>query len=187
MAWTAPMTATLNQTFTAAQWNTHIRDNLAETEAGKATTRGRLFVSLGANSITEAKLFRGDDSSAKTTTSTSYTDLSGSGPAISNTIATGQTTTTVFWQCTMGNNTTTAASYVSVAVSGATTVAADDRWAIQTDGLNAASTATDNLIRMAGFHRFTGLTAGTNIFTMKYRVTAGTGFFSNRNIVAMGI
>lgn len=37
MAWTAPLTAALNGTLTAAQFNTHVRDNLLETEAAKAT------------------------------------------------------------------------------------------------------------------------------------------------------
>lgn len=185
MAWTAPMTATLNQTFTAAQWNTHVRDNLLMTEAGVATTRGRFFTTTGANALAEGKVFQSADTNARTTTSTSYTDLSGSGPAVGNTIA--GTAATVFWQCAMGNTTTTATAYVSVAVSGASTVAASDTWAIYVDGMNAAATSTDNLIRMAGVHRFTGLTAGYNIFTMKYRVTAGTGHFSARSVIAMGL
>lgn len=37
MAWTAPMTASANGTLTAAQFNTHVRDNLLETETAKAT------------------------------------------------------------------------------------------------------------------------------------------------------
>ena len=185
MAWTAPMTATTNQTFTAAQWNTHVRDNLLATEAGKATTRGRFFVTTGANAIAEAKTFISTDNTSRSTTSTSYTDLSGTGPAVGNTIA--GTTATVWFQCTLGNSTTTATTFVSVDVSGASTVAASDAWAVSTDGMNAAATATDNLIRMAGFKRFTGLTAGYNVFTMKYRVTAGTGFFSNRNVIVMGL
>lgn len=185
MAWSAPMTAVLNATFTAAQWNTNVRDNLLETEAGKATTRGRFFVTTGANAIAEATIGHAQNTEARTTTSTSYTSLSGTGPATSNTIP--GTTCTVFFAATLGNTTTTATTYVSVAVSGASTVAASDTIAIYTDGMNAAASSTDNQIRMAGFHRFTGLTAGTNIFTMQYRVTAGTGHFSNRNIIAMAL
>lgn len=185
MAWTAPMTATLNQTFTAAQWNTHVRDNFNMTEAGVATTRGRLFVTTGTNTIDECEAYRGDYTTAQSTTSTSYTSLSSAGPSVGTTVV--GTTATVFWTVAMGNTTATLSNYVSVAVSGASSVSASDTWAISTDGVNAAATSTDNLVRMAGVHRFTGLTAGWNIFTMQYKVTGGTGWFSNRNIIALGL
>lgn len=185
MAWTAPMTATLNQTFTAAQWNTHVRDNFNMTEAGVATTRGRLFVTTGANTVAECQTYRGDYASAQSTTSTSYTSLAGAGPAVGTTVV--GTTATVFWTVAMGNETASLSNFVSVAVSGASTTAASDEWALSTDGMNVAATSTDNLIRMAGVKRFTGLTPGWNIFTMQYRVTGGVGWFSNRNIIAMAL
>ena len=185
MAWTAPMTATLNQTFTAAQWNTHVRDNFNMTEAGKATTRGRLFVTTGANTVAEAQTYRGDNAASQSTTSTSYTSLAGAGPAVGTSVV--GTTALVFWTVAMGNETATLSNFVSVAVSGASTVSASDEWAISTDGVNAAATSTDNLTRMAGFYRFTGLTPGWNIFTMQYKVSGGRGWFSNRNIIAMAL
>ena len=36
MTWTAPMTAVAGAVYTAAQWNTSIRDNLNETAVAKA-------------------------------------------------------------------------------------------------------------------------------------------------------
>lgn len=185
MAWTTPMTATLNQTFTAAQWNLHVRDNFNMTEAGVATTRGRLFVTTGANAVAECQTYRGDYTSAQETASTTYTSIAGAGPAVGTTVV--GTTATVFWQCTMGNETATLSNFCSVAVSGASTVAASDEWALSTDGTNVAATETDNHIRMAGMYRFTGLTPGWNIFTMQYRVTGGSGWFKNRNIIAMAL
>jgi hypothetical protein len=37
VAWSAPLTALAGVTLTAAQWNTHVRDNLLATEIGLAT------------------------------------------------------------------------------------------------------------------------------------------------------
>ena len=53
MAWTAPMTAVANAVFTAAQFNTHVRDNLLETAPAKATTTGGYFVATGTNTIVQ--------------------------------------------------------------------------------------------------------------------------------------
>lgn len=181
MTWSAPMTAVANTTFTAAQWNTNVRDNMLETEGAKATTRGRYFVTLAANSIAERSWYVNSNNTALSTTSTSYTSLSTAGPTISS--STG-TSAIVFWNCAMGSTTADAQAWCSVKVSGATTVAASDTWATMVDGM-AAATSSDNLIRMAGFHRFTSLTAGTNSFSMQYRVSAGTGWFYQRAISVM--
>lgn len=182
MAWSAPMTAVLNATFTAAQWNTNVRDNLLETEAAKATTRGRYFVTLGANSIAERSWYTNTNSTTQSTTSTSYTNLASSGPSV--TCTTG-TIAIVFWHCQMGSSTSGAQAWCSPEVSGTSTVAASDAWATMVDGMSATS-STDNQMGLSGFHRFTGLTAGAgNTFKMKYRVSAGTGWFASRSIQVM--
>lgn len=51
MAWTAPKTWT-NAVLTAAELNTHVRDNLNETAPGKVTTAGDIVYATGANTIT---------------------------------------------------------------------------------------------------------------------------------------
>lgn len=186
MAWTAPLTATLNMTLTAAQWNTHVRDNLLVTEAAKATTRGRYFTSYAANSIRERSWFMNADTTTKSTTSTSYGDLSGgsSGPQLSSTVG---TIAIVFWSVAMGNTTAGAETWCSVEAGGDVSVAASDDWAIMTDGISAA-TSTDNLIRMSGAHRFTGLGfANPSTFALKYRVSSGTGWFSHRAISVLAL
>lgn len=47
------MTAVSGAAFTAAQFNTHVRDNLLETAPAKATTANGLFVATGLHSIEE--------------------------------------------------------------------------------------------------------------------------------------
>ena len=76
MAWTAPMTAASNATFTAAEFNAHIRDNLLETEPAKATTNDSYFVTTGANAIAQRSPGSDVINTMQTTTSTSYTNLS---------------------------------------------------------------------------------------------------------------
>ena len=101
MAWTAPMTAVDNTIWTSSQWNTHVRDNLLETMAGKATTAGRWFVSTGANAIAERVITQASVTTSQTTTSASFTDLATTGPAV--TVTTG-TKAIVFWGAAMSHS-----------------------------------------------------------------------------------
>jgi len=57
MAWTTPRTWVAAEVPTAAILNTHIRDNLAATEAGVATTAGDLVYASAANTL--ARLAKG--------------------------------------------------------------------------------------------------------------------------------
>jgi len=70
----------------------------------------------------------------------------------------------------------------SFAVSGATTIAADDKWAIYMSGVTANNSNRWGVARLV-----TGLTAGSNTFTMKYAagVTGATGTFRKREIVVL--
>lgn len=47
------MTAVTNATFAAAEFNTHVRDNLNETAPAKATVTNRLIITNGANAVRE--------------------------------------------------------------------------------------------------------------------------------------
>lgn len=167
MAWTAPMTAVANAVFTAAQFNTHVRDNLLETSPAKATTPGSYFVTDAANSIGERIAGSAVVNTSQGTTSTTYVDLGTVGPAV--TASTG-TTAIVLFAAEMQHNTSSDACKASVAVSGATTVAASDDWCVRHEDTSTGS----EFNRVMGFHRFTGLTAGSNTFTMKYASTAAT-------------
>lgn len=162
------MTATAGAVFTAADFNTHIRDNLNETAVAKATTAGRIFVSAGLNSLAERAIVSDTDNSIESITSTSYGDAPvNPGPSV--TVTTGSSAL-VFWSCRMGNGTAGQLSYCSISVDGATTVAADDNWALAVESPDINYVSRDGTMYM-----FTGLTAGSNTFKMQYRVTGGTG------------
>jgi hypothetical protein len=179
MAWTTPMTATVNTVFTAAQWNTYVRDNSLETMPAKATTAGRWFVSTAANAIAERAISAAEVLTSQTTTSTTYTDLATSGPAV--TVTTG-TRALVFIAARMSNNTDNVDVWASVAVSSASSISASDTW-----GLNLEGAHTANTNQYGSFHYFENLTAGSNIFTMKYRTASNTASFENRRILVLGM
>ncbi|WP_432001239.1 hypothetical protein [Streptomyces sioyaensis] len=184
------MTATSNQTFTAAQFNTHVRDNLLVTEAALAPASqvdddgwGTYYiVGTGTNAIAARRTSYDFVAwSEQSTSSSTYTNLSRTyGPSV--TVVTG-TQAIVMIQASIGNGTANAYSAVSFAVSGATTVAASDEWAIEVDGRAASVSEADNMPRYSMYKFVTGLTAGTNTFTMKYRVSGGTGFFNQRTLI----
>lgn len=186
MAWTAPMTAVANATFTAAQFNTHIRDNLLETEPAKATTLWNYFVTTGANSITTRASVNARVLTQQSTSSTSYTDLATVGPSV--TVTTG-TRAIVFIQAGVNSTSTDSASYFSVAISGATTIAESDTWACIMDGtqgnFNFSGNPKDQHNRRQVVRLFSSLNAGSNTFTMKYKVGSATGHFHNREIIVL--
>lgn len=168
------MTAAANTVWTSAQWNTYVRDNLNQTLPGLASAAGDWFVSTGANAVARRVPSAASVLTSQTTTSTSYTDLTTSGPAV--TVTTG-TQALVFFDCQMSNSALDNRTYMSVAVSSATTVAANDDWGVWVGGLTAANLCASGMVKL-----FTGLTAGSNVFTAKYRVEGGTGTFVNRHL-----
>jgi hypothetical protein len=176
MAWTAPMTATANSAFTAAQFNTYVRDNLNETAPAKATAASQIFVATGTNSIAARTITGASVDTDQTTTSTSFTDLTTTGPAV--TVTTG-TYALVFVTAKVLNS-ASVSSFMGHAVSGATTIAAADSNAFVVDP------GASNQVRATALaFRGGDLTAGSNTFTCKYRVDSGTGTFGNRRIVVI--
>jgi hypothetical protein len=167
------MTATLNAAFTAAQFNQYVRDNLLCTEPALAMNPGGLFVSTAANAVAQRVPSGSTYGLYETTASTSYVAL---------THATAVTATTgaqafCFWSCGMMNNTANVAAACSVAVSGASAVAASDDWGTWINGI-----AANCSVKRGSFNLFTGLTPGANTFSLQFRVTSGTGSFGNRTI-----
>jgi hypothetical protein len=177
MAWSAPMTAVAGATFTAAQFNQYVRDNLNQTAPALATTASQLFVSTGANAIATRVPSTASVATVQSTASTSFTDLATVGPAV--TVTCG-TIALVWYAAAMANSNSDAQCNASVAVSGATTVAANDVWALTSDGVTAG-----NYIRYGTAHAFTGLTAGSNTFTMKYRAGSATASYQRREIIVL--
>lgn len=116
---------------------------------------------------------------SQTTGSTSYADLATAGPAVS--VQTG-TRALVTSTALVNHDTNGGFANMSFAVSGASTVAAADATAItQTSAVAGAN------ITPSGTFLVTGLTAGVNTFTAKYRVGGGNGAWANRNIVVVGL
>lgn len=179
MAWTTPLTAVANATLTAAQWNATVRDDLLEGAPAKATVAGRFFATTGANSIAERIPSATQISGADTTSATSYGALSGSsGPVV--TVTTGPVALVAVGALTQ-NSTASSNSFASYAISGATTVAANDT--ISIGASNPTAAATNNNASRVKLE--TALTPGSNTFTMQYRVASGTGTFSNRHLAVI--
>ena len=114
------------------------------------------------------------------TASTTYTDLATAGPVATVTIpASGKALVIVTSSETNGG--TLGGAFMGFAVSGATTVAATDTQAFSfVNGGNQAQT-----VQGSGTFYVSGLTAGSNTFTAKFRATVGTATFANRSITVI--
>jgi hypothetical protein len=115
------------------------------------------------------------------TSSSTYTNLTTAGPAV--TVTTG-TKALVIITTEMQNGAASITGYMSVDISGATTLAASDAKALKlftASNSNLQQTLTQAII-------YTGLTAGSNTFTAKYRAAGSTAYYQNRyiSVVDMG-
>lgn len=120
-----------------------------------------------------------EDAGAGTRNSATYGDLGGGaavGPAV--TIRIGSSGRALaFWCCEIGQTVPYMEKntpHVGVEVSGATSVAANAQnalnFALQFPGSASTGFALGSLwVQCASFHLFTGLNAGNNTFTLKYR------------------
>jgi hypothetical protein len=174
VAWTAPMTAISGSVFTAAQFNTFVRDNLNECPASKATTPGSLFVVSDTNQLAERTPATATVATSQTTTSTSYTDLATVGPAV--TVTTGPMALVGLYNANLNSSGTTA-SLMSYEVTGASAQAPNDNIAV--------GVATTTGTRAGALFLVTGLTPGSNTFTCRYRVGGGTGTYVDRRILVV--
>lgn len=173
MVWTIPRTWTDGELVGQTIHNTHIRDNLNETAVAKATVAGQLFVSTGANALAARTPAEATVATSEGTTSTSYASLATDGPTISP--VTG--TQAIVFLTAQVSNSGANSSFMGVDVSGATTVAPAD-----TDALLVVGTSA---IRATCIVFLTGLTPGAHTFRARYRTTAGTATFVNRNMVVI--
>ena len=179
MAWTTPLTAVANVSLTSVQWNATVRDNLLETGPAKATTGGRILVTTGANAIAERDVTGAFTGATGITNSASYIPLTG-GPAV--TITTG-TKALVTIGCYTRNDTATGRNWMSHAISGASTAAASDAYALMT-----TSPVANELYGYSQLTLWTTLTAGSNTFTANYKVSvAGIGTWIQRRVIVMGL
>jgi len=166
-----------SEVVTASHMNTHVRDNFLETGTAKATTAAGFLMSGGTNTVVERAADGAAVTTQQSTTSTSYTDLTTAGPAV--TITTG-TRVCVAVVARINNGTLGNVSYMSYAISGSTTSSASDNVSAHLE-----SDPADQVGTPCNFHIRTGLTAGSNTFTSKYRVSGGTGNFEDRRITVI--
>lgn len=112
------------------------------------------------------------------TTSDVYADLATVGPSVS---LTTLTTVLVVLTASMANSVAGTGANVGFAVSGATTLAANNTRAL------SAVTSASYAYQMSAVYFLPGLTAGINTFTAKYRRNsgAGTANFLDRNIMVI--
>jgi hypothetical protein len=177
MTWTTPRTWISGETLTSALLNAQLRDNMLQQAAEIVTGERGYVVSNGLNSLAVRHTRRANVLATVTTTSTSYTSPSTSpGPTL--TLDT-DTQCVLMYEAHMKDSVGGNASYASVAVSGATTIAADDSWALR------AQRIADESMCCAQFRWFNTLTPGENTFTMQYRVGGGTGTFKWRRLMAL--
>lgn len=177
MTWNAPYTAVAGGTVSSADFNTYVRDNLAETMPAKALNVGSLFAVSGQNQIAERIPDFTVVDTSETTSSTSYTNLATVGPAIT---CTSGPFVVVTIGARIGPQTVSGASArMSWACSGATTRAASDTW--------AAGFVVNNTSAALYTSRwyYAGVTAGSNTFTAQYAVSSGTGTFQYRSIAVI--
>lgn len=143
--------------------------------ADSTTATGLKWAAASGGSFTTAVQ---NIASQQATTSTAYTDLSTVGPQVTITTGTKALVSIVSQIAKTGSATPNAV--VSFAISGATTLAAaNNPYAIQF----AMSDAVGGEFQAGGTWVVTGLTAGSNTFTMKYRdQSGGTSYFANRTL-----
>jgi hypothetical protein len=114
---------------------------------------------------------------SQTTTSTTYADLTTVGPAATVSI-TSAGTALVMVTSQLSNSNGNRSCFMGFSISGASTVAASD-----TQSLNVVSLGGNSGTQMTATYLVTGLTAGNNTFTAKYRASGNTCTFVNRSII----
>jgi hypothetical protein len=173
------MTAVSGSVYTAAQFNTFVRDNLNETAPAKATTAGGYFVTSSLNEIMERIGVNDTILTSETTSSTSYTDLATIGPTVTTTTS---NRALILWSGVITNNTADVTSRIGVEVSGASSIPAADTAALIYDPPTPAGVMSAAQVLFAE-----GLTPGSNTFTLKYKVGSGAsiGTFFNRRVIVL--
>lgn len=207
MAWTVPRTWVTGETVTAALMNAHIRDNFRETSPFTVTTAGDLSYADAANSMNSrlgigaanshlvstgsAPVWRtvatdvdAGSQTYDTANGTTYVPLDdanwGFASNVEVTVTTG-TVALVLFKGQLSNNTAGSLTLLSYSVSSATTAAASDNHSIQYE-----SGGANDIALFGGFDLRTGLTGGSNVFTLEARGTAGVLTLADPEIAVIG-
>jgi hypothetical protein len=171
------MTAIAGSVFTAAQFNTFIRDNLNECPASKAASPSGYFVTSATNQLVERVGATASLNVPESTTSTTLTDLTTIGPSV--TVTTGSSALIII-TAEVSNNTASQAGRVGVDITGATTEAPDGNHVLREETNGTAEFNRSSVVRL-----HTTLTPGANTFKLMYAATANTASFNFRNIAVI--
>lgn len=113
----------------------------------------------------------------QSTTSTTYTDLTSPGPAV--TITSRGTLAWIMWSAHTYNNTANCGTLSSIAISGVTTLAAAD-----VNGAHWHEHASANASDECAQFMLATINAGANTYTMKYkRAAGGTAHWERRRLL----
>ena len=213
MAWTAPSTWVAGAILTAAQLNTQLRDNMlaggpiyatealrdaaitspfegqrayitgstvaTATGTTQAIPTGIQTIYNGTAWVCVTPVGTSSITSASTTSTSFVTTLTGDAAAQSVTLSTGTSALIMFSAVNSIN--AAAQGITAVSVSGATT-----RAAVQAEGAYNGANGTN--IGVGRSFVLTGLTAGTNTFTLNYGAfSSGTLTFVSRSLVVQGV
>jgi hypothetical protein len=155
--------------------NIAIYQKAAGAWALKASVSGTyLTQALG---LAKANITSAEVDADQSTASTSFTDLATVGPAVT---ATTGTRALLLWMAAVRNSAAPSRALVGVAISGATTTAASDLGAAH--ALIGTASAEQTIV---GARVVTGLTAGSNTFTLKYRTTSGALNVQYRRLIVI--
>ena len=205
MAWTAPKTFSAGSVLTAAELNTHLRDNMLETSAATVTTAGDFAYADAANSM-GSRLAIGaanthlvsdgtdpvwgaigtdTDSAQATWTNGSYLKLDAltGGTPLGGSVEVAVTTGTqalVLWKARLETSAAGSITSMSYSVSGASTISAGDTQAIWYE-----SSGNGDVANFGGFDLVT-VTAGANTFALEAKVNGGTGSLQHAEIIVVG-
>lgn len=172
------MTALANTPFTAAQFNTHVRDNLLETAPAKATVQGSHFAVTGTNAIAQRTTTGQAVAAAESTVSTGFTTLATPGPTV--TLETGNRVLVSLYAALVNTTSSSQSAMMGFIVSGDTTLAASVNRAV------VASGSGGNPQRV-GASFLVNVSPGTNTFSARYRSSSGsaTASFADRQIIVV--
>lgn len=167
------MTFVANNVLTAAQLNTHLRDNLMELAPAKASSNvGSWFFVQGPNRIEERIMKSARVDTQQNTKSSSYVDLATPGPTV--TVNTGKRAIVML----MGHNGNTVGNSscsMAFSISGET-----EREPSDTHSLSMVPRTANEKMGWGVTYLLEDLEPGQNTFHCKYKAGADTAIFANR-------
>ena len=154
-------------------------DGVKLKDGALATNNSVVTSNITAAAVTADKINLGGNAgyvaTTQTSTSTSYTDLATAGPSV--TVTVGANGVLLVGLDGGLYNSGSFITYMTIALSGANTLAAADKYSMAANSTAYQAQGSSFLL--------TGLNAGSTTVTLKYKVAGGTGTFQERHIWAV--